>query len=282
MIRTIIVSALCLVLTACGGNGGNPAAQRTFTYGTPVAATSDQLAVLQSPLDEALSFQGTQDPSAAASFTDPSQVTDALLGSPGTPVALDGATARTALTIVRQPAASYLSMDLTGFDQPSCVTQGTGFVHFDRCTVTIADPDVTGKGGIDGTVTASKGTDLDWTLTVTFTLTATAQPATLSATLHRSGHLSVTPGTIAGQLLHDLSVTVSASGLSQTVAVAESVDLHDLTYQTAPTRCITGGWLEAHRVWTQRPSTSTADLTDRGVIITWTGCGTGTFARSTS
>jgi hypothetical protein len=283
MIRAVTVSALCVVLAACGGSGGNAAAQRTFSYGAPIAATSDQLAAAQTPLDEALSFQGTQDASAATSFTDPSHVTDALLGSLGTPVALDGAAARTALSMARQPAASYLSTDLTGFDDPACVTPGPGSVRFDRCIVTVADPDVTGKGGIDGSVTAPNGTDLDWSLTVTFSLTSTSQGATVSATLHRSGHLSVTPGTISGQLLQDLSVTVSAPGGSGTAAIAESVDLHDLTYQTAPTRCITGGWLEARRVWTQRPSTSTADLADRGVVVTWTGtCGAGTFAHSKS
>jgi hypothetical protein len=51
-----------------------------------------------------------------------------------------------------------------------------------------------------------------------------------------------------------------------------------VTYASTCASSVTGGNFEAKRVWTQVPSEAqgSGDFTNKGVKLTWTGCGTAT------
>ncbi|HEX7622908.1 MAG TPA: hypothetical protein VF400_04995, partial [Anaeromyxobacteraceae bacterium] len=74
MKRTAVAVASCLALAACGGSsGGNAAAGKTFTYGTPVAADSKQSSALAVQVSGALALKSAPD---ATSAQDVASVSD--------------------------------------------------------------------------------------------------------------------------------------------------------------------------------------------------------------
>ncbi len=88
--------------------------------------------------------------------------------------------------------------------------------------------------------------------------------------VHQSGSIAVTATKISGKALSEFAGTVTNRGQSVSFGLATAA-LMDLTYQSSPTSCVTGGTLEVKRVWTQKPSgVSGAD--DAAVKLSWTGC----------
>jgi hypothetical protein len=76
-----------------------------------------------------------------------------------------------------------------------------------------------------------------------------------------------------------LAMTLRAQGQSARIGVAQSADL-DATI-ASPQSCATrvvDGTFEAKRVWTELPAQARdePELEDRGVKLTWTGCGQAT------
>jgi len=277
-----IAAALCVLTAACSGgagSGGNAAETKTFKYGAPSPASSDQAAALSAQLS--LGTTSSLDASGAQSLADFSGVTEALLGT-GAPSLLRAASpARQALVAGKAAAAGELT-STTGdvFDEPACVTVTQTSVSMKACTITIDDPatSTTGKVHVDGSLSVSNGT-LTWDLTMSANIVSSG--ITETARVHEDGTLTVTPTTIKGKMLDELSATVTANGFSQSEGVAESLTI-DVTYQSSPPPpCVTGGTLEAKRVWTQRPAGyTTTELPDKAAKVTWTGCDQGTIAFS--
>ena len=58
--------------------------------------------------------------------------------------------------------------------------------------------------------------------------------------------------------------------------------LVDLTYQSAPSFCITNGSVEVKRVWTQKPQgASGPQFNDAAVKLSWTACNAVQVSHST-
>lgn len=286
MKRIAVAVASCLALAACGGNsGGNAAAGKTFTYGTPVAANSSQSYALDAQVSGALALTSAPDATSAQGLAAGSALTTDLLG----PSALGSATASPTQQRLLALGARAASRQLTStvgdvFDNPACVTTTLNSVTMKGCTFTQTNVYTTSKIQMDGSVSfdQAKGT-LTWSLTVTdastFTYSGQSGSATVSA--HESGTLTVTDTTIKGQILAELSASESSAGQSASMGVAEAVTL-DLTYADAtvcPSR-VTSGTVEAKRVWTDRGGASAVQLPDKAAKATWTACGVGSIAFS--
>lgn len=295
--RNAIVALLCLAAAACGkDSSGNAAAARQFTYGAPSPASSTQAAALQNSLSGVSSFQTAPSASAAASFTEFSHVTDTLVGSNSFSLGVAGALAqRNALTMATS-AALYSPTDYgMQFDNPACVTVTSASVHLGGCKMTVP-PQTSGGETINATVTADGSVTLDsptqtltWDLTVAVTVTISGSSGSGSGTgvFHGAGKLTVVAptatadGTIKGNMTSEFSLSASGGGQSASLRVDESLVI-DVTYQTAPTDCVTGGTLEAKRVFADWSVPNVAKPADKGALITWTSCGNGTIAFSTN
>jgi hypothetical protein len=280
--RLGIAAALCMLTAACGGNsgsGGNAAASKTFTYAAPTQ--SDGTASLVSAqLSGTLGSTSSPTADSAQGVANFSGVTSILLGSSG--AALAPSSPQRALVSAKASAARALTSPGSAFDNPSCATVTATSVSMKDCTITITTTDTSGTTTetfhVDGTLSVTDANQtVTWDLTVSFNMSASASSMTLRA--HEDGTLTVTATTIKGKMLSEMSVSENANGFSASFGVDESLDI-DLTYTATPP-CVTGGTLEAKRVWTQRPAGyTTAQLPDKGAKVTWTGCGQGTIAFS--
>jgi hypothetical protein len=268
--------ALCAALTACGGGAPkNAAAEKTFSYGAPVTATSTEASVVVGPITTAQALKSSPDETAAQSFADFSSVTSALLG--GDPIGLPSAVspaadARTALFVARRAGVAATS---GSFQNPGCVTKTLTSVTLSGCKVVVIDTDgTTITVTADGSFAAAVDT-LTWDLTVRVGLSGSPQGLSVNGSIHDSGKVTVTTTTATGAMRREVDAGASASGQSASMGLDESVDF-DLTYDPALS-CVTGGTLEAKRVWTQRPQgASAAQFPDRGAKVTWAGCGIAT------
>jgi len=288
--RTGIVSLLCLAVAACGGNDGNAAASRQFTYGTPGAATSVQTAALQSSLSSMALLQSAPDASTAVSFTEFSGVTYDLFGDSGLSFAAVAAT-KTALAKAQNAALLSPTDYGTGFDDPACVTVTSTSVQLSGCTITLKDSLGTPIGTVkaDGSVTLSNSNQtLAWDLKLSVHLTfAGSGGGSGDGSFHSAGNVTVqaptdaAPGTVKGSMTSEVSVSASGGGQSESMRVDESLDIN-VTYENIPTTCVIGGTVEAKRVFADWSIPNMSRPADKGVKVTWTGCGTGEIAFSTN
>jgi hypothetical protein len=288
--RMAMALASCLALAACGGNGGgNAAVGKTFTYGTANAYSTYSL---DSQLSGTLAVGSAVDATSTAVVGNADGLTASILGSSSiglaTTPAQRNALATGARTAVRQLMAASAGEFSYQFDNPGCVTTTATSVAMKACSVTSS---YTGSGytetskvQVDGSLSydQTKGT-LTWDFTVSdgTSFTYSGQSGSATVALHESGTLTVTATAIQGQMLAEASVSGSTPQGSASLAVSEAV-LIDVTYvdpATCPTR-VTGGTIEAKRVWTDRGGVSTTQLPDEAGKITWTGCGQGTIAYS--
>lgn len=284
MTRRLTATTLLLALAAaCGGGGseGNAAVGRTFSYGPVTAASTSQQAALQQATQGALALRTVADPSSAQALSDGSDMTTALLGTssgiglfvaPTTPQ-------RAALVAAGDVGRRALSTMPAGesFDNPGCVTTTATSFTLRGCSLVVSDSGTQMTITADGTASLLAGT-LTWDFRVGLTMSGSGYSGNASARRH--GSLTATASTLAGEILTEVSGSVSGGGRSESLGVSESVQL-DLTYSTSPD-CITGGTIEAKRVWTQRPSgTSSAELPDGAARAAWSGCGIVTVSLST-
>jgi hypothetical protein len=282
MKRIAVAVASCLALAACGGDsGGNAAAGKTFNYGATAPTNGSQSSALDVQLSGALALKSAPDATSAQDLASVSDITTALLGSSGL-VATASPAQQRLLAIGARAASRQLTSGGAVFENPACVVTTTTSVKMTGCTITVTDPSMTSKVQVDGSLSfdPAKGT-LTWELTVSDATSFTAQgmSGTASVRAHESGTLTVTDTTIKGQLLAEASASASASSAagSASMGVSEAVTL-DVTYQGSPA-CVTGGTLEAKRVWTERPSGATGpEFADAAAKVTWTACGVGTIA----
>ena len=284
-----IAAALVAIASACGGgSAGNSAATKSFTYGSPTTASSTQSSAVDSSLSTASSQNTALSASEASSFGATSSVTSALLGSASlaSRMELNGPIASTHIAEGRNALVAALtsaSQTSKGFDDPSCAVVTATSVTMKNCVITTQDATGSIKVTASGNVTKTTSNSLNWDIKLGLTLNSTsAQGAgTLTETLHQGGTLAFTATTLKGSMLSELTAKVTTNGTSNSVGVDESVNV-DVTFTQSPSSCVTGGTVEAKRVWTQRPNNVTsAQLPDAAAKVSWTACGTATVALAT-
>jgi hypothetical protein len=258
------VLLLIPLLAACG-NDGNPALSKSFNYGAPQQpSTAEQSAgnSAQSSVTTTASFSSSPTADNGASIAAAaldiagSALGDAAIGM-ANPQAVRGALIQAANA---------------GFD--TCATVVSGKVTFNNCVQTEQGFSVT----LNGSITATAG-HVVWAITAGFSGTSNGE--TINIAMNHTGDITVTDTTIKGNAASEFSGSVSAGGQSASFGFAVAV-LFDLTYQTAPTACVTSGTVEVRRVWTAKPQGASGSIfDDMGVKLIWNGCGTFQVAHST-
>jgi hypothetical protein len=264
---------VALLLAGCGGSSTshtNAATTTPFNYvgSSPQPATPGQVGAMG----------GT-----VASI-------DAFLAAPGTGSGLGAADAGSVTGAILQGGAvdsfSPSAVGATGaspFDVPSCAVVTSSKVTFTGCKVTVSES--SGGTSTNGSVTVNGDVSLSadhrtlgWDLTYGVALTMSGTSAlSMSGTQHSTGNIVTTATTAVGDIASEVSLTVSAAGQTVSAAVDESLTF-DITRSDGCATGVTGGTLEAKRVWTSRPAgASSADLPDEAAKIQWTGCGAGTI-----
>jgi hypothetical protein len=290
--RTSIVSLLCLAAAACGGkSNGNAAASKQFNYGSSSPASSTQMDALDGSLSSVTTLQSAPDVASAASFTEFSGVTDSLVGSYAFGLAPEAVQVQKRALVAARSAALYSPTDYgTSFDNPACVTVTATSVKLSGCTITRSEGSgsetITVKVNADGSVTL---TDSNQTLTwdLTMALSVSASSGSGSGSFHAAGKVTVqaptatADGTIKGSMTNEISMSGSGGGQSVSLEVDEALDI-DVTYETSPSTCVTGGTLEAKRVFADWSIPNTSRPADKGAKITWQSCGNATIQLSTN
>ena len=253
MKRSILGLSLSSLLAACGGSHGNAAASKSFTYGAPQAPTQSEQAA-------AATAQGHL--SATADF---SAAPSAEKGASIIALADELAFAELgASTPVPHPGGPELPRALRNADYSACTTVTATSVTFRNCSQQEGGFTIT----LNGSVTVAAGA-VSWDINGDFSGTS-PDGATGSVSLHQSGNLAVTATTISGKALSEFSGTVTSRGQTFNFGLATAAVMN-LTYQSTPTSCVTGGTLEVKRVWTQRPA-GVSGANDVAIKLTWTGC----------
>jgi hypothetical protein len=261
---------LMLFLGGCGGSDAprdNAAASATFAYGSPQAATSGQAGVMGATVASIDAFQAAPGTGTGLGAADAAGVTGALLeGGP----------------IDSFSPAAVGATSAAAFDVPACATITSGKVNFAGCRVTVSQSSggtsTSGSVTVDGDVSLSAdGQTLTWDLTYGVALTMNgASPLAMSGTMHSAGRVVATPTTAAGSITSEIALTVLAGGQAVSAAADESLAF-DVTRSDGCASGVTGGTLEARRVWASRPAGATpAQLPDAAVRVDWTGCGAAT------
>lgn len=254
MKKIVLVFPAIALLAGCGSSG-NAALSKTFSYGAPQAPTaSEQSAATsaQGSLSDAATFSAAPDGTKGVSvvaFVD--QLASAVLGA--APTGLSTPT----LASTRSMVGSAFASD--------CTVVSGDTVTFTNCAQTDSGFTLTLNGSI-----SSKAGTITWDISGGFS--GTNAGATVNLSLHQQGTMTVTASTIKGHGTSDFAGSASANGQSASFGLSTAA-LVDLTYQTAPSYCVTSGTVEVKRVWTERPQGATGpDFADAGVKLSWTGC----------
>ncbi len=265
---------LMLLLGGCGGSDTpreNTAGSTTFTYGSPQVATPDQAGAMGATVSSIEAFRAEPGTGSGLGAADAASVSGAFLEG--------GAIGSFSPASVGATSAA--------FDVPACATVAIGKVTFDGCRVTVSQSSggssTSGSVTVDGEVSLSADRQtLTWDLTYGVGLAMSGTSAlTMSGTMHSAGRVVATPTTAAGSITSEVSLTVSASGQTVSAALDESLTF-DLTRSDTCASSVTGGTLEAKRVWTSRPAgVDPAQLPDEAARVEWTGCGTATVQLGT-
>lgn len=268
--RKLTFAALCAVVMACGGDDAEDPASRKFTYGSPSTATLEEQAAADSAqggAGDALMVRSgaSSDGSSIAGLAD--QMASQAWGSATVAVAaLRAAGIERAATTLR-PAA-----DLTGFDDPACVTVTAGRIAYSGCTITVGLDQLSVNGWL-----TRDGATLAWD--ITSALHSVADTYDLDVSSHLTGNLTFGVGTIAGRVRSDNAATIHTAQASMHVAYTT---IADLALEHDGNGCVTGGTIELRRVWTDRAPgmPTTGEYADGGLLFTWQGCGVVLVARS--
>jgi hypothetical protein len=262
MNRSLISAALAF-LAGCGSSG-NAALSKSFSYGAAQApSASEQMAAnsAQASVSDTASFSAGAD-----------AVRGAAIGALAESLAA-AAFGSTAFGVAH-PSGSEISRALrTATDFSSCTTVTANTVTFKDCAQTEGGYTVT----LNGNISSNAGA-VTWEISGGFS--GTSSQAGIAINIHQSGTFTVTASKITGHSLSDFSGSVSAGGQSISFGFATAAVV-DLTYQTSPVACITGGTVEVKRVWTAKPPGAVGPLfDDLGVKLSWTGCGSVLVAHS--
>lgn len=289
MLRPLIAVTCLLALSACGGGKkptGNLAAAAEFSYGTAAPAGIDQTAAVEGSVAGATAFAAAASAEGGLAIANVGLLTEALLGQGAYTL---GVAARPPAQAALVAGGPRRALTASGFDNPACIETSATSVVLTRCTMTMDEVSPEGTFHLvvtaSGTVAYAAATrTLSWNLVVGESMQVTGtQSGSASGSVHMAGSLAVTETTIVGDMATEIRLTASANGQSMSMGMDESVEL-DLTYADAATCAtrITGGTVEAKRVWTARPPGATAaDLPDAAAKVTWTGCGAATIQLGT-
>ncbi|HET7754088.1 MAG TPA: hypothetical protein VFK85_09265 [Anaeromyxobacteraceae bacterium] len=281
MTRRIALALSCCALAACGGGGDhtNAATARSFSYG-PEQSVAAPLSAGDA-ISSMKSFESAGDgQTAVAAQGSLMQVAFEALGD-DLGVGGFAATSANPTALVREARSRTIGAALTGDASQftaECTTAakdaaGTATVVFKNCQYTETTTEGTLTVNVAGTVVGKPGSVV-WD--VTYNLSLTGPDARIELGYHDKGNLALTAATVKAHQEADIGGAF-ASGLQHLeLGLAQSVDL-DVTIDGSCATHITGGTLEAKRVWTKRPAGAAAEATvDRGALFTWTGCGLAT------
>jgi hypothetical protein len=275
MTKRILTLLCCCTLAACGGDDDdvNAATARDFSYAPRLAAPPPES--VTDAISSMRSFQGLGDESSAVAVQGSLmqvgfEVLGDDLGIGGFAVRSESATALVREARSRTFAAA-LGNAATQFD-PACVvvdnrTAGTTIVTFANCTVSesTADGNMTVKA--TGKVVGQLGA-VAWD--VKYSLSMAGPEAAITLAYHDLGRMDFAANFARAHQEANIGASIASGGKRVEIGLAQSVDL-DLALDSACATNVTGGTLEAKRVWTKQPSG--ANEVDGGVLFTWTGCG---------
>jgi hypothetical protein len=261
---------LAILLGGCGASSAphdNAAAGATFAYGSPIAATPDQAGVMVSTVSSIDGFRAAPGTGSGLDAADTAGVTGALLqgGSMGS----------------FSPSEVGVTSS-AAFDVPACAVVTTGKVTFNACRITVSQS--SGGTSTNGSVTVTGEVSLSadrqtltWDLTYGIGITTSGTSSlTMTGTLHAAGRVVATPTTAVGTVATEVALTVSTGGQTLSAALDESLAF-DVTRSGSCASGVTGGTLEARRVWVARPAgVPASQLPDEAARVEWTGCGTAT------
>jgi triosephosphate isomerase len=101
-----VATGLALALAACGGDSGNAAVGKAFTYGASVPASSQQTSALDAQVSGALALKSAPDASNAQDVASASDITGALLGNSGMALATASPVQQRLLAVGARTAAA--------------------------------------------------------------------------------------------------------------------------------------------------------------------------------
>ena len=276
--RTLVLTGLVAVLACGGSNGGNnnnnnntgngTPGLKTFSYGSPQAPTAAQQSTAtsaQTQLNNAVKAGANGQVANAASLP---SMTDSLAGSLPNLIALPDTPAMTAAEV----SSSVLGHRSGALNQ-GCYTFTSSSITYSNCTISGSGYSET----LNGNLTASAG-NVTWNLTVTYSYSA--QNVTSNGTYSWTGQLAVTSSTIVGQGRSAFSGHISSGSTTYDYQYTAGFDAN-LTYETSPSYCITGGTLEIRRTLNATTNASAVPVHDAGAKYTWNGCGAVTVATGT-
>ena len=271
--RTLGSLGLVVVL-ACGGGGGNnnnnnnngTPGLKTFSYGgsqAPTAAQTNTANRAQTQLNSAVKASVNGQVANAASLP---SLTDSLAGS----------LPNNLLAVPEDPSASIAAEAVTvlghrtGELNQGCYTFNSSSITYSNCTISGSGFNETLNGNL--TVSASSVT---WNLTVTYAYSSGNVSA--NGTYNWTGQLTVTETTIVGQGRSAFSGHAASGSTTYDYQYTAGFDAN-LTYQTSPSYCITGGTLEIRRTLNGTSNAGAVPVHDAAAKYTWTGCGAVTVA----
>ncbi|HTS81479.1 MAG TPA: hypothetical protein VMH40_12830 [Myxococcaceae bacterium] len=264
--RKLFLAGVVVVL-ACGGsnsnnnNNGTPGL-KTFSYGSPQAPTAAQQSAAnnaQTQMQDAVSASVNGQIANASSLP---YLTETLTGALGSLVATPGDPESPESRI---GGAAALLGNRTGALQQGCYTFTSSSITYNNCTISSS----AGSETINGSLTATSSS-VTWNLTVTYNFSAGG--ATETGSFNWTGQITVTANTIVGQGRDTFSGHYTGNGTTFDYAYTAGFDAN-LTYETSPSYCITGGTLEIRRTVNSTSNAGATPITNKGIKITWTGCG---------
>ena len=271
--RKLALTGLVAVLACGGSNGGNnnnnngngTPGLKTFSYGAPQAPTTAQqntATSAQNHLDNAVKAAASGQVANAASLP---SMTDSLASSLPNLIALPD-----------NPAVSAAEMSASVLGHRSGALS-TGCYTFTSTSITYSNCTISGSGyseTLNGSLTASAGS-VTWNLTVTYSYSASS--VTSNGTYTWTGQLTITSSTIVGQGRSAFTGHAASGSTTYDYQYTAGFDAN-LTYETSPSYCITGGTLEIRRTLNGTSNAGAVPVRDAGAKYTWTGCGAVTVA----
>jgi len=276
--RKLVLAGFAAFLGACGGgssnnnnnnnNNGTPGL-KTFSYGTPQAPTTAQQATAtraQTQLKSAVSASVNGQVAGAAGLP---TLTDSLAGSLPALMAMPEDPALTASE--HSPAAVFARH--SGALNQGCYTFTTSSISYNNCTISGTGFSET----LNGTLTVSNSS-VTWNLTVTWNYSS--GNITENGTYSWTGQVTVTASTIVGLGRSSFTGHLVSGSTTYDYQYTAGFD-SNLTYQSTPSFCNTGGTLEIRRTLNSASNAGAIPVHDGAAKYTWSSCGSVTVATGT-
>ncbi len=273
--RKLALAGVVVVLACGGGNGssnnnnnnGTPGL-KTFSYGTPQAPTAAQQSTAtsaQTQMNNAVKASVNGQVANAASLP---SMTDSLASSLPNLLAVPEDPA----SLTREGPSALLGQRSAALST-GCYTVTSSSITYNNCTVSASGYTET----LNGSLSVGSGT-VTWNLTVTFSYSASN--ISENGTYSWTGQVTVTSSTIVGQGRSSFNGHYVSGSTTIDYQYTAGFDAN-LTYQSSPSYCITGGTLEIRRTLNSSSNAQAVPIRDAGAKYTWTGCNTVTVATGT-